>query len=600
MKRVIGPFLGARGPGKVRIVIGLPNSDYSLLRCNVIDSQGNFHHESTKTSPTFREFKTFIFDIENLKRNQKYLYIIKDDDGPINLGEGLDWGDCYFYGSSEFEEQDYFILLSCNNPFETGKSTGEPWAMWEHLEEGTREDKNLKLLLFGGDQVYCDELEREKKKGKNGQGFIKKIEAAIITDKKSNNDNRKHKVLNELRNAFIQQYSKYWEHHSLRKIHARVPSLTMWDDHDITDGWGSRLDSFEYKEIKTSWKLYFEIAKETFEAYQAVRNPMPLTKNGYTNFLDIGNIRFYLMDFRSERNSRKNQLWSNESHGRFMESLSSIPQNIIKIFFLSPVIALRTNFEDDKRLSWIAKNLFALRKWQNSNLSCAVKLKCMSRINTILFGLLFLFLLILLPCWIFFSEEHLWQGEIAIIMGIAVGFLAITAFFMFPTMAYFLLAILPKIPELPDIADDIDDSLTSEANRGTFIKILKKMFSLRNAGKYVAILSGDIHVGGLSEFINTREGNTTSIPQIVSSPVGHEPMPKVIEGLTTTTSEMKMWQKNGDICYGKNLFYMSKRNYARIYPLYLDRNKKRKPILFYFEGHTEPMALHDSTLPISE
>ena len=567
MERVIGPFLGARGPGRIRIVIGLPDSQYTTLKCEVFDSQRAIHGKQEESGARFGEFKSFVFDIENLKENERYSYVIEDDNGPVDLGPGLDWSDCCFWGPAEFGERDYFILVSCNDPFQAdGKSTGAPWAMWERLEEDTRGDEKCRLLLLGGDQVYCDEIEKRA----DGTGFIRKLETTRDASA----------VENQLRDAFICQYDKYWGHSSFRKIHARVPSLAMWDDHDITDGWGSRLGSFEGKEIKTSWQRYFKVARAAFLAYQAVRNPDPFTKNGYTSFLDIENLRFYLMDFRSERNSKKKQLWSEDSHLSFMKSLSDVPQDTSKVFVLSPVVALRCNFEDDKRISQISKLLFSFRRWLKNH--PWVNIFHFLAIVNLAVLVIALLTTGLLPSWIALPEKgsSLQNGIITIIQ-IASDFVWITGFLAIPSIACLLAMLMPRIPELPDIADDMSDALTSEDNIDTFTKILKQLFVLRDSGKYVAILAGDIHVGGFSEFISTKCGKTTSIPQIVSSPIGNKPMPKVVEGLTTTTSEMRMWSEGGETCYGKNLFYMSKRNYVKIYPERLGAGDG-KPVWFLF------------------
>jgi len=59
---------------------------------------------------------------------------------------------------------------------------------------------------------------------------------------------------------------------------------------------------------------------------------------------------------------------------------------------------------------------------------------------------------------------------------------------------------------------------------------------------------------------------------------------------------MRMWCDREENCYGKNLFYQSKRNYVKIYP-HRSGSASGKPLLYYFEGHTEPTALHDSMRP---
>ena len=576
MNRVIGPFLGARGPGRIRIVIGLPDSHYDSLTCEVLDSRGLPCGPPLESRPTSGVFKSFVFDVEDLDENEKYTYVIKDDSGPVDLGPGLGEADCHFLGPAEFGEKDYFILLSCNDPFAAdGKSTGAPWAMWERLEEDTRGDENCRLLLLGGDQVYCDELERQRE----GKGFIKKLE-------KSGDATA---VEVKLKDAFIDQYHKYWSHDSLRKVFARIPSLAMWDDHDITDGWGSRLESFDGTEVKPSWRRYFNVAREAFEAYQAVRNPAPFTGSGYTSFLDLGRLRFYMMDFRSERNATKAQLWSEDSHNDFMKNLAEVPRDTEKVFVLSPVVALRCNFEGDKRLSRVSEMLFSFRRWMMERPWTGV-LRCLAMADIAVLAVSLL-ALALLPSWLSFAEDSLIAA-----MRVTSGIVWVTGVLAIPSIVCLLAMLLPKIPELPDIADDLNDSLTSEKNMDTFTKILKRLFALCDQGKYVAILAGDIHVGGLSEFIRTKQGTTTSIPQIVSSPIGSMPMPKAVEGLTTTTSEMRMWCEKKENCYGKNLFYQSKRNYVKIYP-HRTGSASGKPLLYYFEGHTEPTALHDSMRP---
>lgn len=47
-----------------------------------------------------------------------------------------------------------------------------------------------------------------------------------------------------------------------------LPSVMMWDDHDIRDGWGSHGD-----EHLPGWISYYEAAREAFVSYQAARNP---------------------------------------------------------------------------------------------------------------------------------------------------------------------------------------------------------------------------------------------------------------------------------------------------------------------------------------
>ena len=222
------------------------------------------------------------------------------------------------------------------------------------------------------------------------------------------------------------------------------------------------------------------------------------------------------MDFRSERNARKVQLWSEDSHKDFLKNLAEVPQDTEKVFVLSPVVALRCNFEGDKRLSRVSELLFSFRRWMKERPWTGIlRFMAIADIAVLVSAIL---ALVLLPSLLAISEDSLIAA-----MRVTSGIVWVTGVLAIPSIVCLLAMFLPKIPELPDIADDLNDSLTSEKNRNTFTKILKQLFALCDQGKYVAILAGDIHVGGLSEFIRTRPGSIASIPQIVSSPIGSMP-----------------------------------------------------------------------------
>jgi hypothetical protein len=60
---------------------------------------------------------------------------------------------------------------------------------------------------------------------------------------------------------------------------ANMPSVMMWDDHDIRDGWGSQGD-----ESHPEWREYYRHARDAFVAFQGARNP---------NFETIVNARHW-------------------------------------------------------------------------------------------------------------------------------------------------------------------------------------------------------------------------------------------------------------------------------------------------------------------
>lgn len=558
MLTVIGPYLGPGNPGEIRIFIGLPfRKNISKLLCQLKQDENMvFELEAV---PSDDDYRIFSYVFSNLNPGEKYNYQFLINEEPLELEGGLKYEDCYFKSSSEIQESDSFVLTSCHNPFETEKGSAEEgWTMWEALYEKIKSDPSIRLLLMAGDQVYNDDVEHE---------FIIKL--------KGNESNQK--LIGELRNRFIKQYLKYWENLNYRRVLAKIPSLAIWDDHDITDGWGSRTETFEGNGFKRNWQTYFNEAHKAFSYYQANRNKNFIPKapqnppDVFTNYYDWGDVRFYLLDFRTERHSKLNQIWTNSHKNAVFESLKKLDNKVKTVFFVSPVIPLRTNFHEDRRLTRAARFFFKLRgfverfifksKWHNFGI----------------YGLCLISLIIILLRLFTNVINSVSLVVIFVILFLATGFLIILKY-------------LSKIPEIPDLSDDLKDGLSSDPNRKSLVEILDKLFIWTSEGdnRKVLILSGDIHVGGITEIVEENQNTFRTILQIVSSPISNKPMPKVVEGLTSTTSEMVLQPGTNRTIFARNIFYNSKRNFVQIFPNRLSETNGKPPILFHFEGHRLP------------
>ena len=133
-------------------------------------------------------------------------------------------------------------------------------------------------------------------------------------------------------------------------------------------------------------------------------------------------------------------------------------------------------------------------------------------------------------------------------------------------------------------ADDLRDALSNDLNRPFLIELLKTMtdFSKRKSKNFV-FLSGDIHTGGISEIqVDDGDGKFVSIPQIISSPMGYTPMPKMAQRSSTTEGNPQLKNSDGTdsgILF-RNIYYRSDRNFVLIKP---NRIRERDAIEFIFE-----------------
>lgn len=575
--QVVGPFLGVSCPGSIRIVIGLPHLAPKRFECILLD-ESDAVKDRKFADKRCGLFNVYSFDFNGLTPDAVYSYRFEADGAPIDLQGGLTCTDCRFRATKEFSQEDAFLLVSCHNPFEIKKgSADDGWAMWRRLREQVETDRSIQFLVLGGDQVYNDDVEVE---------YLERI-------KRSPDDK---KLQDKVRERFIRQYQIFWENLDYRKVMARIPSIAMWDDHDITDGWGGRPESFDETEIIEPWRQYFFLAKEAFLAYQASRNPSPLAglPNGPLSFLhDFGPNRIYMLDHRAERNSAKRILWSKEHRELFFDSLLTIPDSIERVFVLCPTVPFRTNFDEDRRLGTLSKHLFVyvqemekrkkLRKFLRHVL-CLLPILWVGSLAAVFLDYMGIVNL---------SWPYIELGRLLLLEGLVVFFFWLFLFAIAGTAELIL-----RVPELPRLTDDLEDGLSADGNRGSLKEILRHLFELRiQRGKQVAILSGDIHLAGVTEIIDLRQNNAVSILQVVSSPIACQPMPKAVEGFSTTTSEMVLGDELSRSPFARNIFYTSKRNFAQIIPARIQDRSNLPPFYFYLEGHRVALAIPSTFLP---
>lgn len=95
------------------------------------------------------------------------------------------------------------------------------------------------------------------------------------------------------------------------------------------------------------------------------------------------------------------------------------------------------------------------------------------------------------------------------------------------------------LKHLTGCSDDLNDSLTSECNKDFFAELLKVLSDGSRRGVNYAFLSGDIHTGGAVEIFAKVNDHQFRIPLLISSPIGYDPMPELVEPVLRELKEIE-------------------------------------------------------------
>jgi hypothetical protein len=183
-----------------------------------------------------------------------------------------------------------------------GSEQGDRWACgkernerWLHLAyEHARNP--FHLLLQGGDQLYADPIWKE---------VPALAEWKRLPPWRRRRADFPPATADAVADFYFDRYWKLWDQPQLAPILSAIPSLMMWDDHDIFDGWGSWGAKWQ---ACPTFQGIWAAARDHFALFQLGARPDDLPdafsdrRGGQFGFsCRIGAVGIVAPDLRSER-----------------------------------------------------------------------------------------------------------------------------------------------------------------------------------------------------------------------------------------------------------------------------------------------------------
>lgn len=312
-------------------------------------------------------------------QGRKVSYTVERDGRQLkNVCGDSDWS-FFLPGLPTPVKQPRIAFCSCNGFTDPNSLRDrDPLAMWERMEEGHKKEP-FSLLLMGGDQLYCDDLARK-------EGSF----ARLIKWLKPGEKPKTQPTAKEFIESYFDHYLLAWvrithdgkdyPHTPMVRMMASIPSIMMWDDHDIFDGWGS------YQSSDPNIPYYkdaFDAARLAFEVYQmrgkkACRSLLDSDSDQpghYSLGLQFGPFHLLVLDNRSHRTV--DQVMDKRQWDQVVKWLETSQDPSKSLLLVSPVPVVYRRFahwvsslpgehggEDDLRDHWSHKT----HEWERDRL----------------------------------------------------------------------------------------------------------------------------------------------------------------------------------------------------------------------------------------
>lgn len=330
---------------------------------------------------------------------------------------------------------------------------------WEGMGSDVRP---YHLLVLGGDQLYSD-------------GIWERCEALRewneLPDRRKDDklpEETADRLSEQVGQFYFDLYCQQWGREWIRDVMASIPTLMMWDDHDIFDGWGSytpekqNSDVFQaiFKQARAHFCLFqlqadldeLEAAREEhaaagFEGRFGGDGPRELPallpkQSAFSYAYQLGNAVLVSPDMRSERT--RDEVMSDRSREALYEWMDGLKREECENFvLLSPIPIVYANVS-------MLESVLRWAPWQDD------------------------------------PDKHL------------------------------------------SISDDLGDQWMSRGHRVERLRLINRLLDFADKKQCrVTLVSGDVHVGGMGR-IEARAGGAPArdawtINQLISSPIVHPP-----------------------------------------------------------------------------
>ncbi|MDF9304666.1 alkaline phosphatase D family protein [Tritonibacter mobilis] len=227
--------------------------------------------------------------------------------------------------------------------------------MWAHMCAEHRRAP-FALLLQGGDQIYADEAT---------EGHPLSEDWPDKAGRPRNAEELKD-LADHLRLRFAERYVQALFGEAPSWIMARVPTLAIWDDHDICDGWGSLYRSKTHSEVG---QCLYAVAREMYLLFQhaAVEGDIPdlfMDETGTSLSWQraLPGVKLLAPDLRAERGRRQvlgAYGWSaveamkpGSEHTFVISSVPLLGPRLSLVEGLMLMIPTMQKYEDDLRDQW--------------------------------------------------------------------------------------------------------------------------------------------------------------------------------------------------------------------------------------------------------
>ena len=512
---ILGPFLGQVTTTSIRVWLHLEGGPEKLW---VSAHPGRSNAEPTTSGLlNFGADKLFTAwaDLTGLTPDTHYFYRLWSNAAcsiPFEI-DGLTDDDLHFWTlSDDPDAQIDFIVMSCHNPVVSKADGFEGHAIWADLPQiiSRHSNRNVRFALLVGDQVYADDWQQRILDDPTEEGRIK---------------------------LYLEVYRTYWSNIYYRRVMCRLPAVMMWDDHDITDGWGSEEKSYapDSDDFLPKWRNLFDAAFKTFSIMQASRNPAPLAddpRHGLDFAFRVGRWGFLFLDLRTNRNWRKRQLMTEEQGARIKAWVEANRKGMRALFVVSPVV-----FSHGSPL--LEKYTVKFWPWVMRGVDAILSSKS-------------------LP-WGKSLQTKFWKS---------VG----------------------------DIRDDIRDSWGDEGNAAQADAMLDFLFDLQNAAENpvsVVVISGDIHTSGYANIYSSDDAHKErpTIPHVTSSSVSYTPFNWLLEAVYRHASKtIKLGKKDRYSSQVSHHFTSRSVAVLSLRPMRAAGDFQLK-VKYYLEGYPEPQTL---------